>query len=173
MKKSSNCKLCKTALTEDNQYKSWRGRCKECVKVGVKSYYTKNKEKVLEYKYRYQVENREHLREYHRTWRETNKEEVNAYFREYHKNSVASKKDYRKDYKKTFLVLMEVQNGKCAICLSRFSKELKAEIDHSHETGKTRGLLCHRCNSKLKEDNAFNPRAVYYLESQSSENLPR
>lgn len=35
------------------------------------------------------------------------------------------------------------QSGACAVC----KKELKKfHIDHDHNTGKVRGLLCHRCN---------------------------
>lgn len=35
------------------------------------------------------------------------------------------------------------QGGSCAVC----KKELKKfHIDHDHNTGKVRGLLCHRCN---------------------------
>jgi len=39
------------------------------------------------------------------------------------------------------------QEGKCGICLrerSQFSKRF--DVDHSHTTGKVRGLLCRACN---------------------------
>lgn len=47
------------------------------------------------------------------------------------------------------------QDGKCAICgstESRVRKSGKREdlmVDHDHETGEIRGLLCHRCNTML------------------------
>ena len=53
-----------------------------------------------------------------------------------------------------FSRMLEDQGGRCAACLveletgSRNSKTSLA-IDHNHETGKVRGLLCHRCNIAL------------------------
>jgi Recombination endonuclease VII len=44
-----------------------------------------------------------------------------------------------------YLDLLRVQNEKCAIC----RKPGDLVIDHDHETGAVRGLLCARCNSGL------------------------
>lgn len=44
-----------------------------------------------------------------------------------------------------FESLVEGQQGRCALCGS----EKKLCIDHSHITGKIRGLLCIRCNGAL------------------------
>lgn len=38
--------------------------------------------------------------------------------------------------------LLSSQNNKCAIC----HEEGPLEVDHDHQTGKVRGLVCHRCN---------------------------
>lgn len=38
--------------------------------------------------------------------------------------------------------LLEQQEGKCAIC----KREEKLVVDHDHDTGQVRGLLCNRCN---------------------------
>src|SRR5206468_1858620 len=46
--------------------------------------------------------------------------------------------------------LFDSQEGRCAICKrhqSEFSKSFA--IDHNHDTGKIRGLLCHQCNTAL------------------------
>ena len=58
----------------------------------------------------------------------------------------------------TFNALFEAQNRRCAICRSdtpatskrdaRFT-EVNWAIDHCHKTGKTRGILCTRCNIAL------------------------
>ena len=40
--------------------------------------------------------------------------------------------------------LLDKQNGLCAICSMDISD--KPYVDHSHETGKVRGMLCNNCN---------------------------
>ena len=48
-----------------------------------------------------------------------------------------------------FELLLEVQDGRCAICRLSFTdenKKTKPNVDHDHATGRIRGLLCHRCN---------------------------
>ena len=42
--------------------------------------------------------------------------------------------------------LSALQNGVCAICGGENENGKSLSIDHDHETGKVRGLLCHRCN---------------------------
>jgi len=65
-------------------------------------------------------------------------------------------------------ILLEKQNGVCAIC---FGKETSyrnevLSVDHNHETGKIRGLLCNTCNRAiglLKDDPKLLINAVNYL----------
>ena len=40
--------------------------------------------------------------------------------------------------------ILELQDNKCAIC-----HDVLTHIDHNHETGKVRGILCLKCNSIL------------------------
>lgn len=44
--------------------------------------------------------------------------------------------------------ILAKQNGKCAICGSSVGSEKRGRlfVDHDHETGMVRGLLCHKCN---------------------------
>lgn len=47
--------------------------------------------------------------------------------------------------------LLQQQGGKCALCFipaeqARFGR---LDVDHDHETGKIRGLLCNKCNRAL------------------------
>jgi len=46
------------------------------------------------------------------------------------------------------LELLNRQGGKCLICKKDIIKN-KACVDHNHETGRVRGLLCDRCNHGL------------------------
>ncbi len=58
------------------------------------------------------------------------------------------------------------QDGKCAICLQEPGSRL--HVDHCHETGRVRGLLCFTCNSaigKLGDDVERLRRAIKYLTS--------
>lgn len=50
-----------------------------------------------------------------------------------------------------YAVLLEKQGNACAICRRRFTKEKRraACVDHDHETGRVRGLLCTACNFAL------------------------
>ncbi|MBE7186743.1 endonuclease VII domain-containing protein, partial [Jatrophihabitans endophyticus] len=41
--------------------------------------------------------------------------------------------------------MLAEQNGVCAICLEAPA----AHVDHDHETGRVRGLLCFNCNGAL------------------------
>lgn len=44
-----------------------------------------------------------------------------------------------------YRALLTHQQGLCAIC----HKDRDLVVDHNHDTGKVRGLLCHRCNTGL------------------------
>lgn len=50
----------------------------------------------------------------------------------------------REDYEN----LLQKQNNVCALCKGTNGKN-KLHIDHDHETGAVRGLLCAKCNSLL------------------------
>lgn len=44
--------------------------------------------------------------------------------------------------------MLSRQGGKCAICRgdNKYQREQRFSVDHDHETGKIRGLLCNHCN---------------------------
>jgi hypothetical protein len=47
--------------------------------------------------------------------------------------------------------ILESQNGVCAICKQKIDGKIKhgPYVDHDHDTGKVRGILCFHCNAGL------------------------
>lgn len=70
-----------------------------------------------------------------------------------------------------FTTLLDSQGHKCLICTKKLSgkvnsKDLKAFVDHNHETGTVRGVLCLYCNSLIgycREDKLVLLSAIDYL----------
>lgn len=44
--------------------------------------------------------------------------------------------------------MWEEQDGRCRIC-SKYCPGNKMVVDHDHDTGEVRGLLCSKCNSGI------------------------
>jgi hypothetical protein len=69
--------------------------------------------------------------------------------------------------------MLEAQGGLCAVCRrpevepDRWSGKVKSlAVDHCHDTGKVRGLLCSGCNTslgKMKHDTGLLQAAINYL----------
>lgn len=65
--------------------------------------------------------------------------------------------------------MAEAQGGKCAICKSAGSGKL--HVDHCHESGKVRQLLCNTCNGGLglfKDNPELMRVAAQYVEKHKS-----
>jgi Recombination endonuclease VII len=107
-------------------------------------------------------------------WQQDNPERLNEYRREYRQRperKAADREGYLKrkygmtiaDYERMF----EAQGGICAICGEARPEERTLHIDHDHETGVIRGLLCFRCNNALgdfREEYELFQRAADYLD---------
>ena len=71
----------------------------------------------------------------------------------------------RQEYEK----LLDAQDGKCSICRSRIkskSRITRLVVDHNHDTGEIRGLLCNPCNLALglfKDSPSVLKKAYQYL----------
>lgn len=72
----------------------------------------------------------------------------------------------------TYEEMFKSQDGSCYLCqhpLKLYSNDLmeSARVDHDHETGQVRALLCHNCNALLghgKENPMLLRKAADYLE---------
>jgi hypothetical protein len=63
--------------------------------------------------------------------------------------------------------LLERQGGVCGICGAEPHPTISLHVDHDHETGALRGLLCFRCNQaigSLQEDASLLLAAADYLD---------
>ena len=52
---------------------------------------------------------------------------------------------------KQFNEMLDIQGGLCAICTIPMTPGKATHIDHDHETGQVRALLCEHCNRGLGE----------------------
>jgi hypothetical protein len=95
------------------------------------------------------------------------------------------KKEYMKKYGKEYYLktkynlskdeynkLLQEHNHKCAICSVDEVDALKGKlyVDHCHNTGKIRGLLCHHCNTgigMLKDSTKILALAISYLNKEN------
>lgn len=70
-----------------------------------------------------------------------------------------------------FLDILNEQKNKCAICDKPFKSKRVTFIDHDHNDGKVRGLLCPKCNTILGlcyDDVEILKSAILYIEKTVS-----
>ena len=156
-----------------------------------KKYNKEHKEKQREYQRNYFVKNKDEIRRKGRERHSKHKEEDAIRSKKYRDEHKQQRSDYGKKYRlehknqikeknrvghlkrkfgmtlEDYNLLFEIQKGQCAIC-GRHQKELKQalSIDHNHDTGEIRGLLCHECNETLgyaKENTEILANAIIYL----------
>lgn len=120
--------------------------CKPCTKINKAEWYKSNINKVL-------------IRS--KQWALKNKEKRKLIARKSHLKIKynMSLEDERK--------LINNQNNRCAICNNGIIVELnKFHIDHCHNSGKVRGILCNYCNTGLgmfQDSQEYLKSAVKYL----------
>jgi hypothetical protein len=102
------------------------------------------------------AENPQANRDRVRRWQVENADRYRATQREYAKSGRKRLVDRKSYLKRTYGLmledyerLLEVQGGVCAICREPRPEERTLHVDHNHDTGEIRGLLCFRCNNAL------------------------
>lgn len=122
---------------------------------------------------------------YQKEWQTKNKKHLANYQREYHKKRKGTQAGKKNEYSRQMYMLrkrynitpearaimFQAQEGCCAICEEHESNlKRKLAIDHCHETGLVRGLLCSQCNLRLKgfELDWYRYNALKYLKGYGS-----
>jgi hypothetical protein len=149
MKKNKECKLCNEIKPRSDFYLRSKKKltiqaiCKICSINRNKQYVISNPDKIRQAKRKEYRKNELRYREYNLK---------RTYGIDLH--------DYNK--------MLAAQNGACAICKKSHTirKNKRLDVDHDHETGKVRGLLCSYCNQVIgdaKEDIVILENAITYL----------
>lgn len=108
----------------------------------------------------------------HDKWRLANKDKAAEQARRWRANHPRAAKDYgiRARYGLplgSYEKLLTEQEGKCACCgSSKPGGRGDFHVDHCHDTGKIRGLLCHGCNVSIghfDHDTSLLEKAILYL----------
>lgn len=158
------CKKCGAVRPLDDFYRDanaldgHRPECIPCARAIRRAWYERNREKAIADVKRWQAGNRErHLatQRVRRSRPEVKRRERAGYL------------------KRTFGItldeydaLLAAQGGGCAICNRPPNETISLHVDHDHTTGRTRGILCVRCNNALgllQEDARLFAAAVTYL----------
>lgn len=113
-------------------------------------------------------------REYNRAWERKNKEKR----KENRQTPKAAKKSRKKHRLKKYGISLEEwnlmrenQGYKCYICKTHESEcqQNTLCVDHCHDSGNVRGLLCHSCNrgiGLLRDDISLLETAISYLKGE-------
>lgn len=137
------------------------------------NWYKQNKERLLKKMKEYVEANKEEVKIQRQKARDRYREETQMKDRKRYA-SLSPEEKKRLQVKKYGITLEEYnqmfanQGYRCAICGSDDSKsKLDFCVDHCHNTGKVRGILCHGCNKGIGyfEDNLNNlESAIKYLQ---------
>jgi hypothetical protein len=148
----------KAAGTRDGH----RGECIHCAKVIRRQWYEANHAKAVDAAKRWQARNPQKHASYQQEYR--NRPERKRAMRDMY-------------YRRTFGItaddvdaLIEKQGGVCVICGRTPERLASWHVDHCHETGVVRGILCIDCNQgigKFHEDPQRLRAAADYLASAS------
>lgn len=157
--------------------------CKSCYRIKSRENYYANREKIIERVRVWCLEHPDRVRELRRATqakrRAADPDAARAREREWRRRNptpyrLQDRRQLLKQYGltiETYNALAEAQGGKCAICEGppcgrKGESGARFHVDHCHETGRVRGLLCHRCNTALgsfRDDRELLRRALAYL----------
>jgi hypothetical protein len=155
------CTKCKQGRPQSEFYQDAKGRanglsfwCKPCKRAQKAAYNAANRGKRSEYMARWRKANAEHRKAYQDANRDRRRDQR-----------------FRQEYGiglDEYRAMLDAQKGVCAICGGAEPvKGRRLAVDHCHEGGRVRGLLCGRCNltiGKFNHDPHLLRAAIDYLE---------
>lgn len=152
----------------------------------LRAYREANKEKVLEQQREHYRKNKDRYRELQKSWRDRNLSEYAEYKKDWYvqnKERILGKlkdsyKNKREEIKlknierayglssEEYYRLLNSSQGLCQICLEPYKRPC---VDHCHDTGKVRGILCNGCNLSLGRFDSTEKlvSAILYLENNN------
>lgn len=140
-----------------------RNECRDCFRAIARERYQRDPAKAIAQVKRWQQENAERLNAYRRARNqllEVKRQQRDGYYR----------RTYGLSADAVDKMLME-QGGGCAICGDRPERLASMHLDHDHERGQLRGLLCLSCNQglgKFRDDPDVLARAIVYLRQRGA-----
>ena len=136
----------------------YRNECKACHLVAAAQRHATNPQPARDRARQWAIDNADRVRERAERYRSTGQKQAS---------------DRRSHLKRKFGItpehydaLLDFQLGGCAICHRPPPEGMSFHVDHDHETGAVRGLLCMPCNNALglfQEDPDLLDRASTYL----------
>ena len=176
-------------MNESNSYKcknangTFRYRCKECVRIQSVKRYQTNRQERIDYAAQWKKENRERVRELAAIDRKENPEKHRKWSHDHYHKNPEKYIDRTISWnvgldRETYYKMIENQKNLCAICGEPETRMFKGKLtrlclDHNHETGKVRELLCHGCNTgigKFKDSIDLLNAAILYLKKHEQTN---
>ena len=132
-------------------HKKWRKNNTDKVKKNTQKWYLKNKKKsnLLNKKWRNDNPNKE--KERVKRWHKNNRDRIKIWVENNPERvkEIQHRSKLKRNYNLTveeYKQLLQFQKNKCGVCGIILTMPC---IDHDHQTGKIRGILCNSCNTGL------------------------